>query len=449
MSLGFILDTAHWLCDVEADGGGWGIVPKDDDAHKPISGEVAYALGELAARDERVHAKLHETKDYFSNILDATVMPRSVVHLCWIVLGSFSCGIPLSDDRIVILLEQLERAHLDGWAWSLEPKGPDTRAIYPTYLALLVMSKARSGGREDELHLENAGIWLMSQRGPDLLWPADSNGTSEGRRVLDSAYAILGLYYAFAPSQFESSVVESLPVLSMAALKLPSNESVVIETPDTEEGLPDWHHCVIPQVAWTRLRLLGVSADIDSSPLPELLSKCVDDMWREEDRAWLDPSRNLASPYLAADVLRVMTAYASDTANRLVAPELAVRMVTEERKAKAEQKERENVVRALAEHAAPGATQRFPYESRYFGVSNFMYWAATALLLAAIIAAALLNKTSDLTAARVGILMSGASVYLPLKRRLGVDSGFNTFIYLAGVVGIVALVLIGAEWVFR
>jgi hypothetical protein len=449
MSQGFILDTAHWLCDVEAEGGGWGIVPKDDDAHKPITGEVAYALGKLATRDERVEAKLEETKDYFSNILDSVPTPRSVVHLCWIVLGSFACGIPLSDSRIVALLEQLERAHLDGWAWPLEPKDSETRAIYPTYLALLVTSEARSGGRVDDLRLESAGIWLMNQRGPDLLWPSDSGAASAGRRVLDSAYAILGLYYAFAPQQFQSSVVESLPVLSEAALELPSEEAVVIETPDSDDDLPDWHHCVIPQVAWTKLRLLGVSAELDSSPLPELLTKCVVDMWREEDKTWLDPSRNLASPYLAADVLRVMTAYATDTNDRLVAPELAVRMVTGERKAKAEELGRRELEQRLTDrNSAPVVQRKFAYETRHLGFSNSVYWSLGGIALLAAVVAAVLGEVTALTAGRLAVVLAAAFAYLPLKRKLGVSGG-DTFWYVTAVASIVALLALVPEWLFQ
>jgi hypothetical protein len=436
LARGYILETAQWLCDVEAKDGGWGIDAYDDTSHYPISGEVAYALSLLATRDDQVDCKLAKTKQYFSDILDET--PRSVVHLCWIVLGSLACGIPLADERIEAQLSLLEDAHREGWAWSLQPDSDEERAIYPTYLALLVLHEARQSGRPTQVPFEKAGIWLRGLRADDRLW-GDPNDPS-GRRVVESAYAILGLHHAYRPDQFELQVADSLPVLSEAALSLPSNQAVFIEQPRSNPGLPAWHHCVVPQVAWTRLRILGPDSEVDDTPLPGLLLKCVDDMWQADERSWRDPTRGPA-PYLAADMLRVLTAYSKELDGRLMIPELAIRMETETRKAEELDTKLEE-----CEGQDPIVQRRYDYECGHLGLSTPMY------ALMVIVAAAVLGVLSGVSGvspkgvARLVVLVLGAGAYLPSERalkpdisrweRAGLIGIFATIIGLATTVGV-------------
>jgi hypothetical protein len=432
LASGYILETAHWLCDVEAKGGGWGIEAYDDTSHHPISGEVAYALSLLATRDEQVDGKLAKTKEYFSEVLDQT--PRSVVHLCWIVLGSLACEIPLEDERIEALLSLLEDADREGWAWSLTPKDDGERAIYPTYLALLVLHEARQSSRPTEVHFEKAGIWLRGLRASDLLW-GDPNDPP-GRRVVESAYAILGLYHAYRPDQFELQVADSLPVLSKAALSLPPNQAVFVEQPQSNPGLPPWHHCVVPQVAWTRLRILGPDSEVDDTPLPGLLSKCVDDMWQADKRNWLDPTRRLSAPYLAADMLRVLTAYSREIDSRLIIPELAIRMENEMRKA-----EELDVQLKGCEEQDPVVPRRYDYESRHLGLSTPVYVLMVLVMTAAAAVLAVATGSSSKGVARLAVVLLGFGAYLPLEHALKPDRAIERFGLFAGaatVVGVAA-----------
>ena len=113
MTRGYVFETARWLCGVEAQGGGWGIEPNDDDSRKPISGEVAYALSQVAATDADSELKLKQLQGYFSVALDDPDQ-RSVVHLCWVVLGSMACRLLVGDSRMTALLDRLVGAHRDG-----------------------------------------------------------------------------------------------------------------------------------------------------------------------------------------------------------------------------------------------------------------------------------------------------------------------------------------------
>ena len=267
---------------------------------------------------------------------------------------------------------------------------------------------------------------------------------------MESAYAILGLYYAFSTEEFENTVVHSLPALSEAALALGSDQGVVVERPASSSPLPTWHHCVIPQVVWTRLRILGPRAELGTSPLPDLLAKCVNDMWREQDKTWFDPSRNLSTPYLAADMLRVMSAYSREVCGRYVAPELAVRMandgqeLTRLRAVLGECEQRTSILQDQLNQAAASHSENggfvYPYASRLIAVSSSTYWVIVALLLAGAAAGGIFGGIPWSTAAKIGIVVVLGALYLPVIRRLDIRSAERRIGLLAALATIAALI---------
>lgn len=449
MAGSYILDTADWLCQVEAQGGGWGIQPNDEAGHPPISGEVAYALWSVADR-EGVQAKLAELQAYFSTALE-DVVPRSVVHLCWTVLGSLACGISANDERVKGFLERLGDSYRDGWAWSFPNGEEDPRAVYPTYLALLTLAQARTKDHPSISSFESAGIWLLALRQSDLLW-GNAETATPGQRVLESAYAILGLYHVLSSEQFRESVPESLAALSEAALNLERDQGVVIEQPLTSSPLPPWHHCVIPQVVWTRLRILGLQGELDESPISELITKCVTDMWHETNRTWMDPSRNFSTPYLAADMLRVFAAYSSEVHRQHVAPELAVRMIAHTHQAAQYAAEVEalktNVV--VLDPATIGNKYDYHFSWRYVGMSSRAYGMMSLMTVALLVTLGFLGIPSTRTITRVGIIAVGVLAYPPLQQALRVEGRERKFDLVVGIVAVVGVIFaIGIGWIFR
>src|SRR5439155_14396238 len=67
---------------------------------------------------------------------------RSTVHLCWLLQGTVSSGVEVTDPRLATLLGELRNSQLLGWSWKLRDHNPTDAecAIYPTYMAIRVLT---------------------------------------------------------------------------------------------------------------------------------------------------------------------------------------------------------------------------------------------------------------------------------------------------------------------
>jgi hypothetical protein len=328
----YILETVRWLCNIQnKDDGGWGIYPGDN-SHQPITGEVALSLASVPFKIREIDDSLNLARQFFSQSLDAAAdidTVKSTVHLCWLVLGSLSCRIEITDDRLLALLEKLIESQLQGWSWKLKDHGAtvDDSAIYPTYLACWTLSKAKQAGWDEEPDIGHTVAWLLSLRSSDdLLWGHDN--MHQGMRAVLSSYALLAIHYSGITINDEfANLAGSLQSLSKATLSLKSTEVVALEVGRGRNNNPiPWHHCVLQQVALSYLLILD-DIEMVREVIPRLFNRFFSCM-EGKNGSWNDPLRKCEAPCVGADSLFAMALWSTAIEEHRMAPAIAVQLGT-------------------------------------------------------------------------------------------------------------------------